>query len=79
MALADSTLIVFDAATATAVAGNDSSGAALDPLPLSDGRFFLPSSVLTDPAHQAHWDALTAASTGKEWADIQALLPPQLE
>jgi len=52
--------LILTAAEATKVRGLSCDTAALDPRPLTDGRFILPATVLDDPAHEKHHDALKA-------------------
>lgn len=53
-------MIVLTAEQASAVRGRspEDAGAALDPVPLKDGRFMLGDEVLSDPAHEDVWPLL---------------------
>lgn len=63
--------IVMSAAQAAGVAGTSTAGHALDPRPLADGRFALPTRVLRDPAHAAKHPALAGfAREGVDPADF---------
>lgn len=65
-------MLVLEAATAAAVAGETAGGAVLAPVPLIDGAFALPVRVLADPAHAAHHQMLRSLPTRHaddcEWA-----------
>lgn len=47
-------LLILSSEDADAVRGPSAQGAALYPVPLLDGSFALPLSVLLDPAHAHH-------------------------
>ena len=52
-------MIILTAQQADDVRGPTSDGCALSPVPLADGvTFVLPETVLDDPAHQQHHEAL---------------------
>jgi hypothetical protein len=57
-------MIILSAADAAKVRGVSptNSQAALDPMPLRDGTFYLPDEVLNDPAHTDVAAILTAAA-----------------
>lgn len=46
--------LILTAAQAQALRGETSPGHALVPVPLSDGTFALPESILSDAAHAVH-------------------------
>jgi hypothetical protein len=73
-----STVILLSAADSAHVSGPsaiDPSIAALTPLPLTDGRFYLGVSVLDDPLHAEFHDYL-AALPQADYASLAGLLPP---
>jgi len=74
------TLILLSAEDADAVRGTSAAvdWAALAPVALTDGRFILNVSVLTDPAHEAHWELL-ATLPQADLADIAHLIPQPAE
>ena len=51
-------LIILSESEAAMVAGPTTPGHALYPVPMADGRFALPLSVLVDPAHETRRDML---------------------
>lgn len=54
-------MLILNAAQAAALSGDSGSGALLEPRPLADGlRWVLPLAVLSDPAHAARMDVLSA-------------------
>ena len=71
-----SLVIVLTADQATAVRGvsAETSLAALEPRPLTDGRFFLGVEVLTDPAHAEHWPLLSTLPQA-DYDTIASLVP----
>lgn len=72
-----STIVLLTAAQAAQVRGPstiDPTTAALDPTPLSDGRFFLYVDVLSDPAHADKLSILSTLPTA-DYSTVQSLLP----
>lgn len=70
-------VILLTSAQAAAVSGPSAEAgniSALAPLPLTDGRFYLGVSVLDDPTHAEHHDAL-AALPQADYASLAALMP----
>ena len=61
----NSWFIIITSEQAAKVRGNSTSFAALDPIALDDGRFFLPLEVLDDPAHAKHIPYLAALPMAK--------------
>lgn len=71
-------VIVLDAGQADTVRGTSSTdpGAALEPVALTDGRFFLGHRVALDPAHAEFADMLAACPV-VPFADIADLVPQE--
>jgi hypothetical protein len=73
-------MLILEAATAAAVAGETELGAALAPVPLMGGGFALPVRVLSDPAHALHHQMLRGLPTRHaddcEWPPADAGGPP---
>jgi hypothetical protein len=69
-------MLILDAATAAAVAGETALGAALAPVPLMGGAFALPVRVLSDPAHALRHHVLrglpTSLAVDCEWPAADA-------
>lgn len=68
------TFLILTAAVADQVRGPAGAGAALDPRPLTGGRFVLPVAVLDDPAHADRRALLDGVPRG-DLAEIVGLLP----
>lgn len=71
-----STIILLQAADAEHVRGpsSETPRASLQPLPLTDGRFYLGAEVLTDPAHAEFRDYLGALPQA-DYSAISSLVP----
>jgi hypothetical protein len=69
--------IILDADQAAQVHGpsEETNLSALNPLPLSDGRFYLGVAVLDDPDH-AEWHDLLAACPQLTLDELSPLIPP---
>jgi len=69
-------VIILQAADAEAVRGPSAVDPShvLQPLPLSDGTFYLGTEVLNDPMHDAHKERLAALPT-ENYDDIKPLIP----
>lgn len=70
------TAIVLTAEQADEVRGVSSASelTALEPQPLTDGRFYLGAAVLDDPSHAEHRDLLASCPL-VDFEDLRALLP----
>jgi hypothetical protein len=71
-------VILLSAAEAEEVRGPSALhlAAALNPLPLTDGRFYLAAGVVDDPLHGAH-QALLASLPQADYSTLAGLLPPE--
>jgi len=71
-----SLVILLSSAQAAAVRGvsAETSLAALEPRPLTDGRFFLGVEVLADPSHAEHWPLLSSLPQA-DYDTIASLVP----
>lgn len=68
--------IVMTAAEAAEIAGETTPGHALTPVPIADGRYVLPLSVLGDPAHAPKFSQLGALPQAEidpatAWPEVQ--------
>lgn len=72
------TVILLSANDAAAVRGPsaETPAAALDPRPLTDGRYILPAAVLSDTLHVEDWPRLGALPQA-DLSTIAHLLPPE--
>jgi hypothetical protein len=70
-------VLLMDAATAAEVRGPSSATplSHLDPVPLTDGRFYVNESVRDDPLNADHYDTLAACEV-VDFATLVDLLPP---
>lgn len=73
-----STIIMLTAAQATQVRGPSViiGTSSLEPVGLTDGRFFLPEEILADPAHALHYTLLNSCPK-QAYEDLDPGLIPQ--
>jgi hypothetical protein len=67
--------IIISTTTANNIRGNHGRYSAIEPLPLGDGKYIIPESILSDEDLQEVWDKIPVSNPRKTIEEIKAMYP----
>lgn len=67
--------IIISTTTANAIRGKHGMYSAIDPVPLGDGKYIVPESVLTDSDLSEIWDKIPVSNPRKTIEEIKVMYP----